>query len=154
LSLPLLVFAQSPKPTRPTFDIVDFNKKFEVVQWLVAYDTIARRTTDLLLASDKAELARLGREWFCFQDSNGVWHAVYGKLSGNQFDLVFHYVVDGTGKISRTTTDRVDENFLVSHAKALALAQSMLAETIPQGSPRHNNYIKLNQDKTFTVWHD
>ena len=135
--LSLVVFGQSPSTTKPTFDVADFNKKFEIAQWLVAYDRVAWKTTDLVMAGDKAELARLGREWFCFQDSKSVWHAVYGKLEKNRFDQVFHYVVDETGKIARTT-DKIDDEFLVAHAKALSLAQKKLIETIPAGSPMHN----------------
>lgn len=149
--LPLVVFGQSPSTDKPKFDIADFSKKFEVAQWLVAYDTVAWKTTDLVMASDKAELARLGREWFCFQDSKSIWHAVYGKLEKNRFDQVFHYVVDGTGKIARTT-EKIDEEFLIAHAKALSLAQNKLSEAIPTGSPIHNTYIKRNDDKTFNVW--
>src|SRR5262245_32157218 len=91
---PLIVFGQTAR-TKPAFDINDFNKKLEIAQWLVAYDTVAWKTTDLVMAADKSELARLGREWFCFQDSKGVWHAIYGKLENSKFDQVFHYVVDG-----------------------------------------------------------
>ncbi len=149
--LPLVVFGQTQRTTEPAFDINDFNKKFEVAQWLVAYDTVAWKTTDLAMAGDKTELARLGREWFCFQDSKGVWHAVYGKLENNKFDQVFHYVVDGAGKIARTT-DKIDEDFLIAHAKALQLAQKQLMEAIPEDSPTHNTYIKRNDDKTFNVW--
>ena len=149
--LPLVVFGQTQRTTDTAFDINDFNKKFEVAQWLVAYDTVAWKTTDLVMAGDKTELARLGREWFCFQDSKGVWHAVYGKLENNKFDQVFHYVVDGAGKIARTT-DKIDEDFLIAHAKALQLAQKKLMEAIPEDSPTHNTYIKRNDDKTFNVW--
>lgn len=149
--LPLVVFGQTPKTTGPAFDLADFNKKFEVAQWLVAYDTVAWKTSDLVMAGDKAELARLGREWFCFQDSKSVWHAVYGKLEKNSFDQVFHYLVDGGGKITRTTV-KIDEAFLIAHARALALAQKKLSETIPADSPTHNSYIKRNDDKTFTIW--
>jgi hypothetical protein len=146
-----LVFGQASKVEKPEFDIVDFNKKFEVVQWLVTYDTVAWKTTDLALASDKAELARLGKEWLCFQDKNGVWHAVYGKLENNKFDQVFHYVVDSAGKITRTK-DKIDEAFLVSHARALDLAQARLNDSIPPNSPTHNSYIRQNADRSFTVW--
>ena len=149
--LPVVVFGQTPSTTKPTFDTVDFNKKFETARWLVAYDTVAWKTSDLVMAGDKAELARLGREWFCFQDSKSVWHAVYGKLEKDKFDQVFHYVVDATGKITRTT-DKVDDDFLIAHAKALSLAQKKLMEAIPEGSPIHNTYIKRNDDKTFNVW--
>ena len=149
--LPLVVSAQPPKTTGPAFDIAGFNKKFEIAQWLVAYDGVAWKTTDLLRAGDQAELARLGREWFCFQDSKGVWHAVYGKLENNKFDQVFHYVVDGVEKITRTT-DKIDQELLIKHAKALQLAHKKLSETIPDGSPIHNTYIRRNDDQTFNVW--
>ncbi len=149
--LPIVVSAQTPKATEPAFDIADFNKKFEIVKWLVAYDEVAWKTSDLVMASKQEELARLGREWFCFQDSKGVWHAVYGKLENNKFDQVFHYVFDSAGKIMRIT-DKIDEELLITHAKALQLAQKKLGETIPPDSPRHNTYIRRNEDQTFSVW--
>jgi hypothetical protein len=151
LSQALFVFAQQPAVKGPNFDIADFNKKLEVVEWLVVYDTVAWKTTDLAMAGDKADIARLGKEWFCFQDKKNLWHAVYGKLDNNKFDLVFHYVVDAAGKITRTT-DKIDADFLVLHARAIDLAYRKLKETIPANSPRHNTYIKRNADKTFTVW--
>ena len=43
--LPLVVFGQTPRTTEPAFDIADFNKKFEIAQWLVAYDTVAWKTS-------------------------------------------------------------------------------------------------------------
>jgi hypothetical protein len=149
--LPLVLFGQTQRTTETAFDIEGFNKKFEVAKWLVVYDTVAWKTTDLVMAGDKAELARLGSEWFCFQDSKGVWHAVYGKLESDKFDQVFHYVVDATGKITRTA-DKIDQEFLIAHAKALQVAHRKLTETIPAGSPTHNTYIKRNDDKTFNVW--
>jgi len=138
-------------PSQNDFDIADFNKKFEVVRWLVAYDEVAWKSTDVMLASDKAEIARLGKEWFCFQDKSGVWHAVYGKLENNKFDQIFHFVVDATGKITRTS-DKLDDAFVVAHARALNLAITKLNDSVPPNSPRHNSYIRLNADKTFTVW--
>ena|ERR1041385_9066824 len=135
----------------PGFDVADFNKKFEVVQWLVAYDAVAWKTTDLMLAGDKAELAKLGKEWFCFQDKSGLWHAVYGKLQEKTFDQVFHFVLDANGKITRSA-DQLNQAFLIAHARALQLAVARMTETIPATSPRHNSYIRQNPDKTFTVW--
>lgn len=147
----LSVLGDTQQTQKPEFDIADFNKKFEVVQWLVRYDDVAWKTTDLLMASDKAELARLGKEWFCFQAKDGLWHAVYGKLLNDKFELVFHYVVDAGGKITRTS-EKIDDQFLVSHGRALNLAVTKLSESIPADSPRHNSYIKQNPDKSFTVW--
>jgi hypothetical protein len=151
LAQTLLVVGQAPKSDAPNFDIADFNKKFEVAQWLVRYDTVAWKTTDVLMTGDKSELARLGAEWFCFQDKNDLWHAVYGKLENNKFDLVAHYLFASDGRITRTT-DKIDEGFLVSHARALVLARKKLTESTPENSPTHNQYIKRNADNSFTVW--
>ena len=152
LTQALFVFGQKPKAGKPDFDIPDFNEKLEVAEWLVRYDTVAWKTTDLLMTLDKAELTRLGQEWFCFQDKSGQWHAVYGKLENNKFDLVAHFVVQSNdGKITRTT-DKIDNDFLVSHARALITARKKQKESIPADSPLHNQYIKRNADKSFTVW--
>ena len=151
LTQTLLVFGQEPTAGKPDFDTADFSAKVEVAEWLVAYDTVAWKTTDVLLKLDKAELARLGQEWFCFQDKRGQWHAVYGKLENNKFELVAHFVVQSDEKISRTT-DKVDEEFLVLHARALITARTKQKESIPADSPLHNQYIKRNADKSFTVW--
>lgn len=145
------VFGNALQTEKNEFDIADFNKQFEVAQWLFRYDTVAWKTTDLVMAGDKEELARLGREWFCFQAKDGLWHAVYGKLANNKFDQVFHYVVDASGKITKTL-DKIDEAFVISHARALALAVAKLSESVPADSPNHNSYIRQNPDKSFTVW--
>jgi hypothetical protein len=151
LSQGALVFGQAAKIQKTDFDIVDFNQKFEVARWLVAYDSVAWNTTDLALVSDKADVARLGREWFCFQGKDGLWHAVYGRLLNDKFDQVFHYVVDAAGKVTRIT-DKIDQTFLVLHARALDLALAKLTESIPPNSPTHNSYIRQNADRSFTVW--
>lgn len=151
LTQTLLVFGQKPKDVGPDFDIADFNKKFEVAEWLVRYDTVAWVTTDVMLTQDQADLARLGKEWFCFQDKKNVWHAVYGKFENDKFDLVFHFILDAAGKVARSD-DKLDQEFLKTHARALNTAQKKLIESIPANSPTHNQYIKRNADETFTVW--
>src|SRR5215470_5910689 len=62
-----LAFGQKPQAT-PDFDIADFNKKMDTVEWLVAYDEVAWKTSDVVVTEDKSEVAKLGREWFCIQD--------------------------------------------------------------------------------------
>src|SRR5262245_35007552 len=141
LPLSLLLLAESSGVGQvPGFDVADFNKKFEIVQWLVTYDTVAWKTTDQMLANDKDEVPKLGREWFCFQDHNGAWHAVYGKLQDNKFDQILHYVVEA-GKITKTK-DKLDDGFALLHARALALAIARMREAVPADSPTHNSYIR------------
>ena len=151
LTQTLFVFGQKPKVVGPDFDIADFNRKAAVAEWLIRYDTVAWKTTDVMLTQDKADIARLGKEWFCFQDNKNVWHAVYGRFENDKFDLVFHFVLDAAGNIARSE-DKPDQDFLTAHARALNTAQKKLIESIPENSPTHNQYIKRNADKTFTVW--
>ena len=139
------------KTGKPTFDVADFNKKFEVAQWLVEYDNVAWKTSDVVTTQDKKELERLGQEWFCFQDKNSLWHAVYGKYEKDKYDLVFHFTMDKTGNITRNY-DKLDAVFLDSHAQALATANKLVISKVGNQAPSFNQYIKQNADKTFTVW--
>jgi hypothetical protein len=143
--------AQKSSAKGPTFDVADFNAKFETAQWLAVYDEVAWKTSDLVMAADKAEIEKLGKEWFCFQDDKGIWHAVYGKLEHGRYDIVFHYKVDPVGKIIRST-EKVDQTFLDTHARALSLAAAQLRTRIPADSPAFNQYIQRNTDNTFEVW--
>ncbi|MBC7900648.1 MAG: hypothetical protein H7070_11425 [Saprospiraceae bacterium] len=147
----LISTAQTSKKDEPKFDRADFSRKFEVVEWLVEYDNVAWKTTDVLMAQSKSEMSKLGAEWFCFQDKNKAWHAVYGKLTDGKYDLVFHFVMDPASKITRTT-EKIDQEFLDSHAIALKTATTKLAASIPADSPRFNQYIRRNEDKSFNVW--
>jgi hypothetical protein len=144
-------FGQGSTPEGPKFDIGDFNKKVETSEWLVEYDGIAWRSTDLLPTDDKTEMARLGPEWFCFQDENGNWHAVYGRLTDGKYDLVFHFVTGKDGVLARTDA-KIDQDFLNKHASALSTGREQLLRTVPPGSPRFNQYVRKNPDNTFSVW--
>jgi hypothetical protein len=137
------IFAQKPKE-EPPFDIADFNAKFETAKWLVNYDAVAWKTSDIVMAADKTELAKLGREWFGFQDNKKIWHAVYGKLGNGKYDSVFHYVVDSKGKINRSP-EKIDQQFLDFHAGAISTAAAQLQSKIPAGSPTFNQYIGKTQ---------
>lgn len=144
-------YGQETKKEGPKFDNVDFSRKLEIVQWLVEYDNVAWKTTDILLTQDKAEMSKLGAEWFCFQDDRKIWHAAYGKLANDKYELVFHFVMDSASKITRTM-EKVDQDFLDSHARALSTARAKLATSIPANSPGFNQFIRRNADKTFNVW--
>ena len=142
---------QNSKVAKPPIDIDDFNKKFELVQWLVEYDNVAWKTTDVVMALPKEQLSGLGPEWFCFQDKNKLWHAVYGKLTGEKYEIALHYEMDSAEKI-KSSTEKIDQDFLNRHALALKTARDKLAATIPPGSPTFNQFVRLNADKTFSVW--
>lgn len=151
LAATLTGWAQAARPAAPKFDTTDFAKKFAVAQWLAEYDEVAWKTTDVMLAQDQKDLARLGAEWFCFKTDDGLWHAVYGKYADAKFDQVFHLTMDKAGKVA-LVKDKLADEFLLAYAQALRTAQAEMQKRIPEGAPRFNQYIRRNDDKTFVVW--
>ena len=150
LLLCLTVFVYGQKTKKLNFDIADFNRKAEIAEWLYQYDMVAWRTSDSVMAQDKKEIGRLGQEWFCFQQ-NGNWHAAYGKYTENRFDLVFHFKLDSTGKISRSY-EIIDTVLLNKYARALQTAAKKIVGLKDTITVRLNQYIKENKDKTLSVW--
>lgn len=136
---------------KPAFDLNEFNKNVIVAEWLCRYDEIAWRTSDIVMKQSPAEIKRLGGEWFCFQAPDKKWHAIYGKYAKNKFDLVFHFVVNSNFKISRVYT-RVDTADLNSYSRALITANREIKSIKDSARIMFNQYIKKNEDKSFTVW--
>lgn len=142
-------FGQSNKGL--TFDIADFNKKQAIAEWLCDYDAVAWITTDSVMKQDSLDIKRLGNEWFCYQTADKSWHAIYGRYDKNKYDLVFHYLVDSTNKVSRTY-EPVDTLMLNSYSRALITANNQIESLRDSVKISFNQYIKQNEDKTFTVW--
>ena len=151
-TLTVLTYAQKGLNPGIIYNLADFNKKAAVADWLYKYDIVAWLTSDSAMAQDKKEVARLGKEWFCFQDKNDVWHAVYGKFEKGNFDQVFHFTLDRSLKIKRIY-DKVDTLMLNTYSRALVTANKQFAlykDSIHNIS--FNPYVKQNEDKTLTVW--
>ena len=64
---------------------------------------------------------------------------------------MFHLVVNADGKITRSEA-KLDQGFLDRHARALSTGRAKLKTAIPENSPRFNQYIRENADKTLSVW--
>ena len=151
LSFTFTDFGQTAKTVAPDFDAAGFNQKVAVAEWLIEYDNVAWKTSDVVMAQDEKELAKLGKEWFCFQDKNHLWHAVYGKYADNKFEPVFHFTMSND-EIARSS-DKLDAEFLNLHAKALITAHAQMKSALKDmPTPPFNQYIKQNDDQTFTVW--
>ena len=149
--IPFLIVGQNNKNAGPDFDMEDFNKKVAVAEWLCIYDNIAWWTSDSVMVQDENEINKLGNEWFCFQDSQNKWHAVYGKYENNIFELVFHFTVDSDAQVKRVY-DQPNPDMLNKYARALVTANNQLTELRDSISISFNQYIKHNSDSTFTVW--
>jgi hypothetical protein len=150
--LNFLTQAQKSSNQGIIINLVEFNKKTAVADWLYKYDIVASMTSDSALAQDKKEVAKMGKEWFCFQDKSEVWHAVYGKYDHGTFNQVFHFTLDKTLKIKRIS-DRIDTLMLNTYSRALITANKKYAVFKDSlHNVTFNQYIKQNPDKTFSVW--
>ena len=150
--LTFLVHAQKTFNQGIIFNLADFNKKTLIADWLYKYDIVASMTSDSAMAQDKKDVTRLGKEWFCFQDKNDTWHAVYGKFDHGSFDQVFHFTIDQTLKIKRIS-DKIDTLMLNSYSRALISANKKYAAFKDSlHNIAFNQYIKQNPDRTLTVW--
>jgi hypothetical protein len=151
LATQFAVFAQeeSEKAIVDSF-IKRFNAKMDTVSWLCEYDNIAWWTSDSVAVSPKEEQARLGSEWFCFEQDR-KWHAVYGKYASGRYDMVYHYEVDTNGTVKRVRTG-VDTSLLNSFARALVNAGKLQAAYPDSSRVRFNQYIRRNSDGSLSVW--
>lgn len=133
------------------FDIKDFNEKTETADWLLRYDLVAWYSTDTLMTKDKERIGKLGREWFCFQDSTNTWHSVYGKYDNGKYDQVFHFIVKSQSEVTETN-EQVDQKFLNKHGQALSRAFEEMKPISDSTSIRFNHYIKENDKGNLDVY--
>lgn len=133
------------------FDMVDFNKKTHIAQWLLEYDLKAWYSTDTLKTKDSKRLSKLGREWFCFQDSDSIWHAVYGKYENGKYDQIFHFIVKSQTEVFESE-EQIDTTFLNKYGKALSRAFLEMKPIGDSTSLLFNHYIKENEKGNFDIY--
>ena len=147
LFIPVLHAASLPKD----FDVKDFNRKFKTARWLNDYENVTWATTDYLAKQDPGKLKKIGRDWFCYQDRDSVWHAVYGSFDGNRYDVVFFLRIDSTYKVTEEQ-DIPSQSFLVPYARAIETAYARLIRDHKDLQVQLSLYIRKNGDGTFSVW--
>ena len=130
--------------------IKQFNQKMDTVEWLCWYDNIAWWTSDSVYASPKEDQAKLGSEWFCFEN-NSIWHATYGKYENGEYKMAFHYTVDSNQIITRVYTP-IDTGITNSFSRALLNGSTLLSIYPDSIKVRFNQYIKKMPNGTISVW--
>ncbi len=133
------------------FDIINFNKKTEIADWLLQYDLVAWYSTDTLMTKDKERISKLGREWFCFQDSTNTWHSVYGKYENGKYNQVFHFIVKSQTEVIESK-EQIDPAFLNKHGQALSRAFAEMKPIKDSTSIRFNHFIKENDKGNLDVF--
>ncbi|HUX53178.1 MAG TPA: hypothetical protein VMV56_02055 [Williamwhitmania sp.] len=135
----------------PAFDSTDFAVKSKLAEWLVNYNQVALITADSLRSQNSAKLQQIGKEWFCFQDSNSVWHAVYGRFRHGSYNVLFHFIVNGNNA-AYLTRSRLDSSMVTNYARALYTAGRIIKPLMDSLKMSMVRFIRQNEDKTFTVW--
>ncbi len=133
------------------FDIIDFNQKAQIAEWLFEYDMIAWWTSDSVMTEDESEIEQLGSEWFCYKDEDNVWHAFYGKDEDGKFNLVFHYEVDTSYTVKRTFSE-VDTAKLNSYSRAIVNSVKQIESLKDSVNIRFNQYLRYNNNNEIEVW--
>jgi hypothetical protein len=146
----LLSFAGRGKA--PDFPHEAFQANEEVARWLLVYDWIAWRSSDLVMQESEEDRSKLGSEWFCFE-SDGTWHAVYGRYERqeNTYTLVFHYVYDGDTGFARTT-DPIAQELLTTYGRAIRNGLDQLPDDVKSLGVRFNTYIRSVDTVGLEVW--
>ena len=133
------------------FDMVDFNEKTRTAEWLLTYDLMAWYSTDTLMTKSQEKLEKLGREWFCFQDSTNTWHSIYGKYENGKYNQIFHFIVKSQTEVIETN-EQLDPVFLNKYGRALSRAFEELKLISDSTSVQFNHYIKENNRGNFDVF--
>lgn len=133
------------------FDIETFYARQADARWLMQYDGVAWRTTDLVMTEPRAVLERLGTEWFCFVHE-GRWHAVYGKYDpeADRYDVVLQYVAtdDGFAK----SDESFPEDVLTPLGRVLHGMNKRVAPVMRGVDLRFNQYVRRLENGRIETW--
>lgn len=158
LSLPCLAISQGgDKDTHVSakavsLDLEAFQQNVEIAYWLYQYDVVAWRTSDSLLASSDPNVKKLTKEWFCYEDSIGLWHAIYGKYDTGYYQPLFHYILnDSTSEIHRVY-EEVDTSLSQAYARALTKGYEKLGQAMANYGIRFNAYLRRQPNQCIELW--
>ena len=125
-------------------DTVSFNKKTNIVKWLVAYDEV-RETVSRYenIYHDYPEHSE--HKQFIYRDSNSNWHSILGDVENNHFKLIRHYLILDS-YIVKPSLEAIDTALAKSLVLSLKEADKLTANHIGA-----DQSIKFNQYVTETV---
>jgi hypothetical protein len=136
----------------PDFDVSAFSANEDTARWLLAYDFVAWKASDLVMEEPADVVGQLGSEWFCFHDAEGSWHALFGRYdpAANSYRQVFHYVRRDDSVIR--TEDVVDESLAAKYGGAIYTALAQLPPAIRNLGVRFNTYVRPVEADKLEVW--
>jgi len=137
----------------PPFDMVVFQSRTAVADWLSRYDAIAWTTSDLVMEEPATVLKSLGSEWFCLVHEN-AWHAVYGRYSpeSGHYEVLLHYAQADDGSFQRSR-DAIPQATVDPLGRALYIAGERLRPVLEPAGVRFNQYVRRIDGKQIEVWY-
>lgn len=133
-------------PEFGNFDKSLLHSNIELARELVFYDKIAWHSSDVAVAEE--DQSKMGSEWFCFQDKDSVWHAVYGnfKKKEDQYEIAHHYILDKDFNI--TKTDEVPDTLYTNRfARAIHNSLGFVIKFVEKTGIKLNFYTIPREDK-------
>jgi hypothetical protein len=135
-----------------SLDLEAFQQNVEIAYWLYQYDMVAWRTSDSLLASTDPAVKELTKEWFCYEDSLGLWHAIYGKYDSEYYQPLFHYVLNDSTSRIRRVGEKIDTSLSQAYARALTIGYDKLGQAMSNYGIRFNAYLRRQPNNCIELW--
>lgn len=148
-ALLLLQTASAQKSAR--FPSAAFNQQIETARWMVDYDTVAWRLSEMVTTVSWEELGRMGREWFCYKGEDNRWNGVFGKYKDGQYDVVLHYKIFTADSID-VVCDPPDTAMLCSISRAINNAYREAGLVLGKSFVKFNKFIRRHPDQRVSVW--
>ena len=157
-SLPACTHSQSE---RAGFPEAEFRSVERVARWMQRYDRCARATNALLLARATAEeRARLGADWFCYEQG-GLWHALYGSYDerADRYEVVLHYRqaaaggADTAGTQFVATAEPADTALVLPLARALHASREHVPQRVEASRARFDRFARRDSTGAVDVWY-
>ena len=125
-------------------------KNVEIASKMLAYDHVAWVSSDSIKTLSSEELSSYGGQWFCYLDSAGIYHALYGAYD-SIYTLTAHYLVDSTTFAINRTLEPFDTTRAIQYSKAYNLSLSRKKKFLgPDDNLRYNHFI-FRSDSTINV---
>lgn len=137
--------------TIPGYDPAIFSHQQAIARWCYDYEEIAGLAADTLRTLGKPGLTRLETTGFCYQESSGKWHILYGTFKNQQFHSLFHFSVD-SGFITRGEADLPDTSLVQPCIRALMKASELVNIEGDSAGIHLSQYVRILPDKSVEVF--